>query len=125
MVTTRSQSLSSCVVQPAQKTKIRQLTDNSVSHRPVTRSQTISVRTNTRTEAKSSTHPVPKQVRNTPAHSPYATRSKRMNTRSNTKRFLELSNSEDTPRMTRSMSKFVKKYSDYTGMNTRSMTKCM
>ena len=110
MVTTRSQSLSSRF-QTTQKSTVK-VSDN-VSRKPVTRSQTITVRTSTRTAAKSS------------APSPYATRSKRMNTRSNTKRFIELSDREHTPRMTRSMTKFIEKYSDYTGMKTRSMTKCM
>ena len=124
MVTTRSQSLSSRL-QTSHKTTTRQVSDNTVSHRPVTRSQTISTRTTTRAAGKSSAQLTSKRVRNTQSPSPYATRSKRMNTRSNAKRFVELSRQEHSSRMTRSMTKFVEKYSDYTGVKTRSMTKCM
>lgn len=116
MVTTRSHSLTTRL-QTAQNTTTPFLSD-SVSSRPVTRSQTLS----TRTVGKYQASHISKRVRKTPTPSPYATRSKRMNTRSNAKRFLELTNREDTQQMTRSMSKFVKKYSDYTGMKTRSMT---
>lgn len=102
MVTTRSQSLSTRI-QTTPKTTTRQLSDKTVSRRPITRSQNLIARTT----------------------SPYVTRSKRMNTRSNAKRFLELSDHQHVSRMTRSMTKFVDKYSDYTGVKTRSMTKCM
>lgn len=104
MVTTRSQSLSS---------RIQCATLTMITKGPVTRSQTASSRGIVSKPARKNTM------------SPYATRSKRMNTRSNAKRFIELTEREDSGRMTRSMTTFVKKYSDYTGVKTRSMTKCM
>jgi len=123
MVTTRSQSLSTRL-QTTTKTT-RQLSDKTISQRPVTRSHTLTARTHSRaTKCPSASVVEYKHVRKHTS-SPYATRSKRMNTRSNAKRFLELSDREHVQRMTRSMSKFVEKYSDYTGVNTRSMTKCM
>ena len=116
MVTTRSHSLTTRL-QTAQNTTTGCLSHNTVSSRPVTRSQTLS----TRSAGKCQASHISKGVRKTHTSSLYATRSKRMNTRSNTKRFLELTTQEGTQPMTRSMSKFVKKYSDYTGMKTRSM----
>ena len=124
MVTTRSQSLSSRT-QTDKTNRARYVTVNNVSRRPVTRSQTLNAR-KTSCDRKCPSAPVveTKHVRKHTT-SPYATRSKRMNTRSNAKRFLELSDDEHLPRMTRSMTKFVEKYSDYTGVKTRSMTLCM
>ena len=52
------------------------------------------------------------------------TRSKRMNTRSSAKRFIKLTEEQCGTR-TRSQSRFIQKYSDYTGAVTRSMSKCM
>jgi len=117
MVTTRSQSLSS---------RVQTGPDNIVSPRPVTRTQMLTTRSSTRTAVKCPSAPVSKskQLRQHTI-SPYATRSKRMNTRSNATRFIELSTGEDTTRLTRSMSRFVDKYSNYTGMKSSSMTMCM
>ena len=123
MVTTRSQSLSTRL-QTTSKTTT-QLSDKTVSRRPVTRSQTLTTRTQSRPSKCPSAPVVEYKHLRKHTSSPYATRSKRMNTRSNAKRFLELSDHEHAPRMTRSMSKFVDKYSDYTGVKTRSMAKCM
>ena len=120
MVTTRSHSLTTRL-QTAQKTTTRCMPHNTVSSRPVTRSQTLSART----VGKCQGSHISKRIHKIPTPSPYATRSKRMNTRSNTKRFLELTTRECSQPMTRSMTKFVKKYSDYTGVKTRSMTLCM
>lgn len=119
MVTTRSQSLSSRL----QKSK--DMSNDTVSRRAVTRSQTLNARS---TSPGMKCHSAPvvetKYVRKHTT-SPYANPSKRMNTRSNAKRFLELSDHKLPVRMTRSMSNFVEKYSGYTGMKTRSMTACM
>jgi len=82
-----------------------------------TRSQSLSTRLQTTT--KTTRQLSDKTI------SPYATRSTRMNTRSNSKRFIELTERQESGRMTRSMTKFVDKYSDYTGVKTRSMARCM
>ena len=120
MVTTRSQTRNNRL-HVTQNKKTKCFSNNTVSSGPVTRSQTLSTRTLKKCEASN----IYKRDNKTPSLSPYATRSKRMNTRSNTKRFLELTTKEGSQPMTRSMTKFVKKYSDYTGMKTRSMTLCM
>ena len=78
-----------------------------------TRSQSLSSRLHIDSPKSSHTKMRPTQK--------YATRSKRMNTRSNEKRFVHLSDKTNTERMTRSMAKFVHKYSEYTGVKTRSM----
>ena len=116
MVTTRSQYLSSRVqTGPACISQFAK--DNIVSLRPLTRSETLTTRSSIRTVEKCPYSSVTKskQLRKHTT-SPYATRSRRMNTRSNAKRFIELSTGEDTTRMTRSMSIFVDKYSNYTDM---------
>ncbi len=111
MVTTRSQSLSMRVhADPGKSshTKVKP------THKYATRSQTLSARLHS--DAVEPSHTKVRTMHQ------YATRSTRMNTRSNEKRFLQLSDKTNTRRMTRSMTNFINKYSAYTGVKTRSMT---
>lgn len=122
MVTTRSKSLSSRL--QTDKTLNKQYVSKNMIYRPITRSNTMTPTTSRDTRCQSV--PVVKS-KNGRSHTipVYATRSKRMNTRSNTKRFQEVSNDELTKRMTRSMSKFVDKYSYYSDLKRGSLLKCM
>lgn len=117
MVTTRSKSLSSRL--QTDKTIYKRDLSKNMRYRPITRSKTMSPTTSRDTTCQSV--PVVKS-KNGRSHTPvYATRSKRMNTRSNAKRFQEVSNGELSQRITRSMSGFVDKYSDYYDTKHRSL----